>query len=222
MSEIESDDPRLRATEEQMRRAFGLRQGSSSPPQASSNGPYPHKRHQFVRDGDVQVEVLHGHDNSSRVNQLDVTRQALLAQTDAREEAERLLAEARHTIHDLQTKLGHERLARDEAVQHVESAKGEIEQELAAAREDLEAERALRLATARERDHAILGRQAAEDRLRQAKEARKIARRPETAAPAQPPLAAPQPRRRGRPPKVNRDEPEFVEWWTPGWKEKYR
>jgi hypothetical protein len=93
---------------------------------------------------------------------------------------------------------------------------------LAAARDDLEAERALRLATARERDHAILGRQAAEDRLRQAKEARKIGRRPETAAPAQPPLAAPQPRRRGRPPKVNRDDTEFVEWWTPGWKEKYR
>ena len=119
MSEIESDDPRLRATEEQMRRALGLRQGSSPSGQVSNNVPHPQRR-QFVRDGDVPVEVLHGPDNSSRVNQLAATREALQAQTTAREEAEQMLAEARHTIHDLQTKLGHERLARDEAVQRVE------------------------------------------------------------------------------------------------------
>ena len=137
----------------------------------------------------------------------------MAAQTAARGDAERLLTEARHTIHDLQTKLGHERLARDEAVEHVASAKRKVEQELATAREALEAERLLRLATAKERDQAILGRQAAEYRLRQAKEVRKIAPRPEAAAPAQPPLAAPQPRRRGRPPKVNRDDTGFVEWF---------
>ena len=221
MSELESDDPRSRAAEQQMRRSLGLQQGSSPPARFSNSETHHHKRHQFVRDGDVQVEVLHGHDGS-RVNQLEAARQALQAQTAARDEAERLLTEARHTIQDLQTKLGHERLARDEAVQHVESAKGEVEQELTAAREDLEAERLLRLATARERDQAILGRQAADDRLRQAKELRKLAGRPETAAPAQPPLAAPQPRRRGRPPKVNRDDAGFVEWWTPGWKDRYR
>ena len=38
--------------------------------------------------------------------------QALRQQTAAREEAERLLADARNTIHDLETKLGHERLAK--------------------------------------------------------------------------------------------------------------
>ena len=119
MSEIELDDQRLRATEEQMRRALGLRQGSSSPARVSSNAPHPQKR-QFARDGDVRVELLHGHDNS-RVNQLDAIREALQSQTAAREEVERLLAEARHTIHDLQTKLGHERLARDEAAQQAET-----------------------------------------------------------------------------------------------------
>jgi hypothetical protein len=218
MSEIESDDPRSRAAEEQMRRSLGLRQGSSPPARFSNSDTHHHKRHQFVRDGDVQVEVLHGHDGS-RVNQLDATRQALQAQIAARDEAERLLTEARHTIHDLQTKLGHERLARDEAIQHIESAKRGVEQELAAAREDLDAERLLRLATARERDQAILGRQAAEDRLRAA---RKTAGQPNIAPPVDPPLAAPQPRRRGRPPKVNRDDAGFVEWWTPGWKDRYR
>ena len=220
MSQTATKELRLRATEEQMRRSLGLRQGSSSPARFSNSETHQHKRHQFVRDGDVQVEILHGHDGS-RVNQADAARQALQAQTAARDEAERLLTEARHTIRDLQTKLGHERLARDEAVERVASAKRKVEQELATAREDLEAERLLRLATAKERDQAILGRQAAEDRLRQAKEVRKIAPRPEAAAPAQPPLAAPQPRRRGRPPKVNRDDTGFVEWWTPGWKDRY-
>jgi hypothetical protein len=220
MSEIESDDSCSRATEDQMRRSLGLRQGSSSPARFSNSETHHHKRHQFVRDGDVQVEVLHGHDGG-RVNQLDATRQALQAQIAGRDEAERLLTEARHTIHDLQTKLGHERLARDEAVQRVEAAKAEVEQELVEAREDLEAERLLRLATAKERDQAILGRQAAEDRLRQAKEMRKTVGQPNTVPTAEP-LLATQPRRRGRPPKVNRDDSEVVEWWTPGWKDRYR
>ena len=221
MSQTPTEELRLRATEEQMRRSLGLRQGSSPPARFLNSETHHHKRHQFVRDGDVQVEVLHGHDGS-RVYQLDATRQALQAQIAARDEAERLLTEARHTIHDLQTKLGHERLAREEAVQRGESAKVEVEQELTAAREDLEAERLLRLATARERDQAILGRQAAEDRLRQAKEMRKTAGQPNTVPPAEPLLATSQPRRRGRPPKDNRDDTGFVEWWTPGWKDRYR
>jgi hypothetical protein len=221
MSQTPTEELRLRATEEQMRRSLGLRQGSSSPARFTNSETHQHKRHQFVRDGDVQVEILHGH-HGSRVNQVDAARQALQAQTAARDEAERLLTEARHTIHDLQTKLGHERLAREEAVQRVESAKVEVEQELTAAREDLEAERLLRLATARERDQAILGRQAAEDRLRQAKEMRKAAGQPNTVPQAEPLLATSQPRRRGRPPKDNRDDTGFVEWWTPGWKDRYR
>ena len=209
-----------------MRRALGLRQGSSPSGQVSSNVPHSQRR-QFVRDGEVLVEVVHGPDNSARVNQLAATREALQAQSTAREEAERMLAEARHTIHDLQTKLGHERLARDEEVQRVESAKREIEQELAAARQELEAERSLRTTTARERDQAIVGRQAAEDGLGQTKDTRMLARRAKAVAQAERPAAAPQPRRRGRPPKVLRadmavDDTAVVEWWTPGWKDRYR
>jgi hypothetical protein len=104
----------------------------------------------------------------------------------------------------IQTKLGHERLARDEAVQCVESAMREVEQKLAAARQELEAERSQLTTTARERDQAILGRQAAEDPLRQAKDAPKVVRRAKSVAPPEHPAAAPQPRRHGRPPKVPR------------------
>jgi septal ring factor EnvC (AmiA/AmiB activator) len=222
MSEIDSDDPRSRAAEQQMRRVLGLREGSSPPSRFSNSTTHVQhpQRRQFIRDGDVPVEVLHRHDNS-RVNQLAATREALQAQTVAREGAERLVTDARQTIHDLQTKLGHERLAREEAVQHTDGAMREFEQE-AAARQELEDERALRMTAARARDQAVLARQAAEDRLRQAKEARKVAGRVETSVAAEPPPAPTQPRRRGRPPKVVGDDKAVVEWWEPGWRDGYR
>jgi hypothetical protein len=31
-----------------------------------------------------------------------------------------------------------------------------------------------------------------------------------------------QTRRRGRPAKVRNQESEFVEWWKPGWRDKFR
>lgn len=222
MSQTPTEELRLRATEEQMRRALGLRQGSSSSARFSSSGthaPHPQKR-QFVRDGDVPVEILHGHDNSSRVNQLAATREALQAQTAAREEAERLLTEARHTIHDLETKLGHERLAKDEATQRTNAARLQIEEALTAAREELAVERALRARAERERDEAAVARQTPEQRLRQTTAPPKI-----RAGSALPSGATAQ-RRRGRPPKVapevTPDASDIVEWWSPGWKDKYR
>jgi hypothetical protein len=220
MSEADSDDPRGSAAEQQMRRVLGLGEGSSPGVRFSNSTTHVQhpQRRQFVRDGDVPVEVLHGHD-SSRINQIAATREALQAQIVARERAERLLTEARGTIHDLQTKLGHERLARNEAAQHAEAAKRDFEEVLAVARQELEDERALRMAAARERDQAVVARQAAEDRLRQA---RKAAGGVNAASAAEPPAAAPQTRRRGRPPKVVLDDPAVVEWWEPGWKKRYR
>ena len=162
----------------------------------------------------MPVEVLHGHDDNPRAYQLAALREALQAQNTVREEAERLLAEARQTIRDLQTKLGHERLAKEETVRHVETVKREFEQ----AQQELKAEQDFHTRTPGERDQAIRGRQVAEDRVREAMDARRI----ETANQAKPPAAAtPQPRRRGRPPKVVQDDTEVVEWWKPGWKDKY-
>ena len=62
----------------------------------------------------------------------------------AREEAERLLADARNTIHDLETKLGHERLARDEVTERINAERLQIEEALTAVQEELATERALR------------------------------------------------------------------------------
>ena len=143
----------------------------------------------------------------------------LRQQTTAREEAERLLADARNTIHDLETKLGHERLARDEVAQRINAERLQIEEALTAVQEELAAERALRARAERERDEAFVARRPQNSDCGRQRRSRLRA----TTAP----LPNDQPRRRrGRPPKVVRevapDDSEIVEWWSPGWQEKYR
>jgi chromosome segregation ATPase len=184
----------------------------------------PHRR--FVRDGEVPVEVVH-HEGAGS-NQLEAARQAVRTLTTAREQAERQLAEAQATIRDLQTKLAHERMARDEAVQRAAVEGDDTEKALQLARADLDAERAARRAT-EERLAAALQRCAAAER--RAEELTQPALALETAeldaerenveAPARTEKPA---RRRGRPPKAKAPEPdpEFVEWWKPGWQEQFR
>src|SRR6202040_1370143 len=99
---------------------------------------------------DVPVTIVHS-DSGSRFQQLDAARQALRQQTAAREEAERLLVDARNTIHDLETKLGHERLARDEVTQRTNAEQLQVEEALTAAQEELVTERAMRARAERER-----------------------------------------------------------------------
>jgi chromosome segregation protein len=140
-------------------------------------------RRRFVQDGDVPVTVLRrdgGHDTlaqrpshagggptSSRLQRVEA---ALAAETAARERAERMLHEAHAVVRDLQTKIGHAELARNEAVNALQQEReaaaqlrrdaaaceariGEAEararaaeQALRAAQEQLQAESRLRLA----------------------------------------------------------------------------
>ena len=147
MTDSLSDDARLRATEEQMRRALGLHNASPTqdrpvPPPASPVASPPHRR-RFVRDGEVPVSVIRrDQDDGVNTNKLDATRQALREQIEAREQAEHLLQEAQATIRDLQTKLAHERLARDEAIQRVVSEKLVVGQALQREQEELAVEQA--------------------------------------------------------------------------------
>jgi hypothetical protein len=217
-----TDDPsdaRLGAAELQMRRALGLDRGTSPVSQPThspnpSNGP--HQRRHFARDGDIPVTIVHS-DSGSRFQQLDAARQTLRQQTAAHEEAERLLADARNTIDDLETKLGHERLARDEVTQRIDAERLQIEEALTAMQEELAIERAKRARAESERDEAVVATQTAERRQRAAVKA---------ALPPPAPSPSEQPRRRGRPPKVAQDvasdHSEIVEWWSPGWQGKYR
>ena len=121
-----SSDARLRATELQMC-APGLdREAPSDTSMAhtpnSTNGP--HQRRHFARDGEVPVTVIHRHNGHNVASELDDAKRPLLTRTTVREEAERAWEKARNTIHDLETKLGHERLARDEATQRITPRSG--------------------------------------------------------------------------------------------------
>lgn len=91
-----------------------------------------HKR-RFVNDGEVPVTLVHGLVSNRRehadgngtrngahaqpTNRLEVAEAALAAEIATRERIDRALQEAQTTIHDLQTKLGHAELARQEAVE---------------------------------------------------------------------------------------------------------
>jgi hypothetical protein len=246
MTDSMSDDARLRATEEQMRRALGLQNTSptqaipvSFAPTASASHP---QRRRFVRDGEVPVSVIRrDQDDGANANKLDATRQALREQIEAREQAEHLLQEAQATIRDLQTKLAHERLARDEAVQRVEREKQVIEQALQKVQDELAIDWDCRQNAEQERDEAVAARQEAEVRsgkMRAAYDAQaapqapprptvdpQTARRPTKTMPTADPSAGGgkvHPRRRGRPAKFDESAAEIVEWWKPGWQKQFR
>jgi len=274
MADSPSDEVRLRATETQMRRALGLHdagpaKSEQGPAPAPSNGPHrPFRR--FVRDGDVPVSVIHRDDPTAATgtNQLDAARQTIRSLSVAREQAERHLVEAQNAVRDLQTKLAHERMAKDEAIRRVEAERQAVQQTLQSVQAELEAERDARASAEARAVEATVRCREAEQRLRAVKDAgqqpapytgrprgrpRKIVAVAEDmastgvlafevedgaeefadreAAAAEPDAAprtpevdaepAPPARRRGRPPKVREQaepEPEFIEWWKPGWK----
>jgi septal ring factor EnvC (AmiA/AmiB activator) len=242
MNDSEPDDARLRSTEEQMRRALGLRSdvpasdGHHPPP--INNGLHPPRR-RFVHDGEVPVTVVrreHHHDGETGTNQLEAARQAIRSQAAAKERAERALEDAQVAIRDLQTKLGHERLAKVEAldaVRQAESDRQAVQQTLQSMQADLAAERVARRALEEKLRAAEVERQVAERRLR---EAEASAGRAKAAAPRKAMESrsvvepvTPEPvdgvvkRRRGRPPKVVvEQESDIVEWWKPGWQKKFR
>lgn len=151
MSEVTNDESRLRATEAQMRRALGLQDSLSPRPEPTHSPTLPVASHRpprhFVRDGEVPVTVIHRDhhpDGQAGTNQLEAARQTIRSLTAAREHADRLLAEAQATIRDLQTKLAHEHLAKDEAVQRAASERQTAEQAFQSARAELMTERAAR------------------------------------------------------------------------------
>ena len=90
--------------------------------------PSVHKR-RFVQDGEVPVTLVHGLTGARRehhetgatrvaapTNRLEVAETALAAEISSREKAEKALAEAQAMVQQLQTKLGHADLARQDAI----------------------------------------------------------------------------------------------------------
>jgi hypothetical protein len=185
----------------------------------------------------VPVSVIRrDQDDGANTNKLDATRQALREQIEAREQAEHLLQEAQATIRDLQTKLAHETLARNEAIQRADGERHAVEQALQKVQDELAVERDCRQEAERERDEAIAIRQEAEERFREALAAQKASqallrlphgpqatgRQGKSMPTTKQSARVEQPRRRGHPAKSDQSEAEIVEWWKPGWQKQFR
>jgi hypothetical protein len=138
--------PDLRQEEAQMRRTLGLEHRPAA--SSSQYSPRLADRHQqtrrFVRDGEVPVVLVGRRDQagdgatasgSQPVNRLAIAESALDAEHTARQRCERSLAEAQATVRELQTKIGHADLARDEAIEtatHLRAENERLKAELAA------------------------------------------------------------------------------------------
>jgi hypothetical protein len=136
----ETADSPEQMQEARIRRAWGLDGEASRMRQPERVEPQPtprtverftpsvHKR-RFVQDGEVPVTLVHGLTGARRehheagaarvaapTNRLEVAETALAAEISSREKAEKALAEVQAMVQQLQTKLGHTDLARQDAV----------------------------------------------------------------------------------------------------------
>jgi methylmalonyl-CoA mutase cobalamin-binding subunit len=240
--------PPVDEAEQAMRKALGLfgdtprsrPDGDRQDPGQRAGGGFMQgvHRRRFVQDGEVPVTVVRrdapdagGGQSGPTSSRLQRVEAALAQETAGRERAERALHEAQAALQASQTKMGHNDLAKNEAVaaskRHLEEVIT-LKEELAAAAERLheiearaeEAEeevRTLRAELAEDRR----GRKLAERLLREATEDAVL-------APAHQPrdqIARAQiarasldrvPARRGRPPNVHvepEEEAEPVKWW---------
>lgn len=239
--------PPMDDAEQQMRRALGLYGDAPRPrPENERSEPAPRAgggfmqgvhRRRFVQDGEVPVTVVRRdvpdatHPGSGQAtptsSRLQRVEAALAAETASRERAERALHEAQAAVQALQTKIGHNDLAKNEAL----AASRRHLEEIAALKEEL-ASAAERLLEAETRASDIEeDMRAMRAELTEERRARKLAERllreaTEEAAPAVPfeVAVAPRPRepveripaRRGRPPTFHAEpdvEPEPVKWW---------
>jgi hypothetical protein len=247
--------------ESQMRKALGLLgEGQRHRPEPERSEP-THRmgdrfnsglhRRRFVQDGDIPVTVLRrdpGHElpahrgaptaappSSSRLQR---TEAALAAETASREKAERALADVQAVAHDLQTKIGHAELAKNEAVDalrherdvsaqlrtEMHGLQGQLEQALAQShaaeqasaswQDQLADERHARRSTEKALRTAEEGRDEAERLVRALSEEAPAPRRPEPVRRVQvEPEVAAAPARRARVVDQPAAAPEPVKWW---------
>lgn len=102
----------------------------------SDHGHHQAKR-RFVRDGEVPVVVLNARLDARGKEQpsgsrFEIAEAALRVEQEARDTAERALAEALAQIHELKTNLGHALLSADEARAALRQIQAQRQEELAA------------------------------------------------------------------------------------------
>lgn len=142
-----------------MREALGLRTDGTRvtptpghrPERLLEHGNGNPRRHRFVQEGEVPVEVMTLRDHGSRASagggaapRHRIDEAALAAERLAREQAERAYADVNERLREVQTKLGHAELARDEALAQAADRQSHIEslrQQLEAVQAELQAQR---------------------------------------------------------------------------------
>jgi hypothetical protein len=257
-----SDGAPIDEAESQMRKALGLlgeaprhRSDPDRIDQSSRMGDRFNSglhRRRFVQDGDVPVTVLR-RDQSHEApahrgappaaaptsSRLQRTEAALAAETATRERVERSLAETQAVAHDLQTKIGHAELAKNEALdtlrrerdataqlraeahaweERIQEALAQTraaEQALTLCQDQIGEERQGHRAAEKALRASEVAREAAEQLVRALSEEAPAERRPEP--PRRPRLnteaaASPAPRRQ-RAVEAASAEPEPVKWW---------
>ena len=184
-----------------MRKALGLKDPAlqrKPKPERADQGHRPAgrsalvtQRRRFVQDGDVPVTLVRREPptdlSRSRLQQVEAQ---LAAETAARAQAERALAEALSQTRDLQTKLGHAELAKNEAEERAWHA----EKVLAGLQDSFEQERAARIRAERVLHLAEEAGAAAKRRLQELSQ------------------ASPAPYPRSTTPEAA-PKPEPVKWW---------
>jgi len=127
-----ADPKQLDEAEAQMRKALGLEGTTLRMPldpepgrgehghRPAERGAFSGHRRRFVRDGDVPVTVRRRDPvTEPGRNRLQQAEAQVAAEAAARTQVERALAEAQVQARDLQTKIGHAELAKDEALEAV-------------------------------------------------------------------------------------------------------
>lgn len=208
------DGSRIDEAESQMRKALGLlgeaprhrpEQPERQELQARSGGNISafggglHRR-RFVQDGDVPVTVLRrdvGHDPAPHrgasgapaptSNRLQRTEAQLTTETAAREKAERALHETQALVRDLQTKIGHAELAKNEALEaqrrereaiaQIRAENDDLRQAIVALREEMDQAAKTLDAALKSLEEERRGRKAAESAQNTAEEALEDAER---------------------------------------------
>ena len=256
------DQAPIDEAESQMRKALGLLgEGPRHRPDQQDRTEQPSRmadrfgggglhRRRFVQDGDIPVTVLRrepAHEVPAQrgvtanlpptSSRLQRTEAALAAETAAREKAERALQETQAVARDLQTKIGHAELARNEAVETLRREREAAAQiradsqlwgtQLQEAREQANAAEEVATDCREQLNEERLARKAAEKALRTAEAARDAAEQlvrslseespaPRRAEPVRRPRTEPEVAavvRRQRTPDVAASEPEPVKWW---------
>ena len=135
LSQEQPPSPAMEDAEAQMRRALGLFGDApksrsdggerAEPAQRSGGGVFTQNTHRrrFVQDGEVPVTVVRRDDPASAAppmgpsySRLHRVEAALQTESTTRERAERALQEAQAAVQALRTKMGHNDLAKNEAV----------------------------------------------------------------------------------------------------------